>query len=111
MAIRAKDRERAADIEAPDPGAAGAGAMEAGPAAAGPAAARHHVLVMPDGYCLPAVTWEPAGPARGTVIALHAFGDFRAACGSTPSTSAASATPRAMAAGTASAAWSATCAR
>jgi acylglycerol lipase len=36
-------------------------------------------LVMPDGYRLPLITWEPAGAALATVIGVHAFGDFRLA--------------------------------
>lgn len=40
---------------------------------------RHGALQMPDGYRLPLLTWEPAGAARATLIALHAFGDFRLA--------------------------------
>jgi acylglycerol lipase len=40
---------------------------------------RPGMLVMPDGYRLPMLTWEPDGPASATVIAVHAFGDFRLA--------------------------------
>lgn len=36
-------------------------------------------LRMPDGFLLPLVTWEPPGPVVATVIAVHAFGDFRLA--------------------------------
>lgn len=39
----------------------------------------HGTLVMADGYRLPLVTWEPSGPVRATLIAVHAFGDFRLA--------------------------------
>jgi acylglycerol lipase len=42
---------------------------------------RERVLVMADGFRLPAVTWEPAGTPLATVIALHGFGDFRLAFG------------------------------
>lgn len=40
---------------------------------------RDDVLVMDDGYELPLITWEPRGEAVATVIAVHAFGDFRLA--------------------------------
>ena len=50
-----------------------------GPAAHGVVAARERVLVMADGFRLPAITWEPAGPPVASVIALHGFGDFRLA--------------------------------
>ena len=52
-----------------------------GAARGGAAAAPEHraCLEMADGYRLPLATWEPAGPAQGTVIALHGFGDFRLA--------------------------------
>ncbi|MGD9510018.1 MAG: alpha/beta hydrolase [Geminicoccaceae bacterium] len=40
---------------------------------------RERVLVMADGYRLPLVTWRPPGTPLCTVIALHAFGDFRLA--------------------------------
>ena len=40
---------------------------------------RHRTLLMPDGYRLPLVSWEPAGPVKATLIAVHAFGDFRLA--------------------------------
>ena len=40
---------------------------------------RERVLVMADGYRLPLVTWRPLGTPLCTVIALHAFGDFRLA--------------------------------
>ena len=36
-------------------------------------------LLMSDGYRLPCVSWEPAVPAAATLIAVHAFGDFRLA--------------------------------
>jgi alpha-beta hydrolase superfamily lysophospholipase len=42
-------------------------------------AVRQRVLVMPDAYRLPVVSWEPSGQTLGTVVALHAFGDFRLA--------------------------------
>lgn len=40
---------------------------------------RERVLVMADGYRLPLVTWRPPGTPVCTVVALHAFGDFRLA--------------------------------
>ncbi len=36
-------------------------------------------MVMGDGFRLPLVTWQPVGAPVATVIALHAFGDFRLA--------------------------------
>jgi acylglycerol lipase len=47
----------------------------------GVAGSRRHdgELVMPDGYRLPSVSWEPTGRAAATLIAVHAFGDFRLA--------------------------------
>jgi alpha-beta hydrolase superfamily lysophospholipase len=50
-------------------------------AAGGAAAvvAYERVLVMADGARLPLITWEPAGRVAATMIALHAFGDFRLA--------------------------------
>ena len=44
---------------------------------------REGVLLMADGYRLPVITWEPAGRAVATLIAVHAFGDFRMAFGET----------------------------
>lgn len=44
---------------------------------------RERVLLMADGYRLPAITWEPVGPAVATLVAVHAFGDFRLAFGET----------------------------
>jgi len=42
--------------------------------------ARQGALVMEDGYRLPLVSFEPAGPsAVATLVALHNFGDFRLA--------------------------------
>jgi alpha-beta hydrolase superfamily lysophospholipase len=50
------------------------------PSEEGPAIrTREHALLMADGYRLPAITWEPAGPVVATMIAVHAFGDFRLA--------------------------------
>jgi acylglycerol lipase len=40
---------------------------------------RDDVLVMADGYRLPSVSWEPMGSTAATLIAVHAFGDFRLA--------------------------------
>jgi acylglycerol lipase len=42
---------------------------------------RERVLLMGDGYRLPVISWEPSGHAVATVIAVHAFGDFRLAFG------------------------------
>ncbi|MFO1073563.1 MAG: alpha/beta fold hydrolase [Geminicoccaceae bacterium] len=36
-------------------------------------------LVMHDGFRLPLLSWEPVGTPLATIIALHAFGDFRRA--------------------------------
>ena len=41
--------------------------------------ARTGGLVMDDGYRLPLLSFEPAGAALATIVALHAFGDFRRA--------------------------------
>lgn len=40
---------------------------------------RARVLTMDDGYDLPVLTFETDGPAAATVVAVHAFGDFRLA--------------------------------
>lgn len=40
---------------------------------------RERVLVMADGFRLPLISWHPPGPPIATMIALHAFGDFRLA--------------------------------
>lgn len=59
-------------------GACGPRWIDQGPATTAPSLSEDR-FVATDGFSLAIARWSPAGEARGTILALHSFGDFRLA--------------------------------